>query len=191
MTRAARGSSRRWQTRSRPWSNGCARRQRRDEEDERGGHTHADALPSLHCPSPLSPRSRQGNNVSIQTNPITQDVYAAHLGRDDAGAIAAFLDGASTRVLAASVAVARAPGGGGGGSGGGSGGGQLQVRLSNSAEWPPGCHYQIVLVKPGQGPLRAEDVPRGVRVVAAAASPAARCVLGSGRVSGVVLQRGG
>lgn len=53
-----------------------------------------------------------------------------HLAADESGAIAAFLDDATTRLLQVSVAK--------GGSGG-----QLQLRLANAADFPPGCSYQV------------------------------------------------
>jgi hypothetical protein len=58
-----------------------------------------------------------------------QAAYAEHLGKDDSGAIAAFLDDPSTSLLQVSLAK--------------SSNGQLQVRLTNSADFPKGCFYQV------------------------------------------------
>lgn len=58
-----------------------------------------------------------------------QAAYADYLAKDESGAIAAFLDDPSTSLLQISLAK--------------SGSGQLQVRLSNSANFPKGCFYQV------------------------------------------------
>lgn len=58
-----------------------------------------------------------------------QAAYAEYLGKDDSGAIAAFLDDPRTSLLQVSLAK--------------SSNGQLQVRLTNSADFPKGCFYQV------------------------------------------------
>jgi len=102
----------------------------------------------LHCRSP-----------PLYNNATLQDAYAAHLARDDSGAIASFLEDATVRVLAASVAQGR--------------GGQLQVRLANSTDFPAGCQHQITLIKPAAAAVQPSDVPRNIRIVTTAQSPLA------------------
>nr|BCL66104.1 cytoplasmic dynein 1b heavy chain [Volvox africanus] len=85
-----------------------------------------------------------------------QDQYAAYLGQDDCGAIAAFLD-SPQRTLQAGVS--------------GLGTGQLQLKLSNLAEFPDGCEFSVVVTKLRHGPLRVEDIPAGVAVATIARSP--------------------
>ncbi|GFR50179.1 hypothetical protein Agub_g12346, partial [Astrephomene gubernaculifera] len=85
-----------------------------------------------------------------------QDQYAAYLGQDDSGAIAAFLDSTNSTLQAAVS---------------GLGTGQLQLKLSNTAEFPDGCEFSVVLSKLRSGPLRPEDVPGGVAVSTVAHSP--------------------
>lgn len=58
-----------------------------------------------------------------------QAAYAEYLGKDESGAIAAFLDDPSTSLLQVSLAK--------------SSNGQLQVRLTNTADFPKGCFYQV------------------------------------------------
>jgi hypothetical protein len=58
-----------------------------------------------------------------------QAAYADYLGKDDSGAIAAFLDGPGTSLLQVSLAKSST--------------GQLQVRVSNTADFPKGCFYQV------------------------------------------------
>ncbi|KAG2426397.1 hypothetical protein HYH02_014824 [Chlamydomonas schloesseri] len=85
-----------------------------------------------------------------------QDQYAAYLGQDENGAIAAFLDSTQS-TLQAGVS--------------GLGTGQLQLKLSNAAEFPEGCEFSVVLSKLRAGPIRTEDVPGGVAVATVAHSP--------------------
>ncbi|KXZ45909.1 DHC7 protein [Gonium pectorale] len=53
----------------------------------------------------------------------------------------------------------------------GLGTGQLQLKLSNAAEFPEGCEFSVVLSKLKAGPLTAEDIPAGVAVATVAHSP--------------------
>lgn len=102
-----------------------------------------------------------------------QDVYATHLARDDSGAIAAFLDDGAVRTLQVRpldlaacmppLAQASPPPGPEGAhsmiapapqaSVAKTQAGQLQVRLSNAPDRPPGCHAQLTLTKRLPGPL--------------------------------------
>nr|BBC28429.1 cytoplasmic dynein 1b heavy chain [Yamagishiella unicocca] len=85
-----------------------------------------------------------------------QDQYAAYLGQDENGSIASFLDSAQS-TLQAGVS--------------GLGTGQLQLKLSNAAEFSEGCEFSVVLTKLRAGPLRTEDVPAGVALATVAHSP--------------------
>nr|ADI46936.1 DHC1bm [Volvox carteri f. nagariensis] len=85
-----------------------------------------------------------------------QDEYAAFLGQDEGGAVAAFLD-SSQNTLQAGVS--------------GLGTGHLEMKLSNSAEFPDGCEFSVVLTKLRTGPLRTEDIPAGVAVATVSRSP--------------------
>jgi hypothetical protein len=55
--------------------------------------------------------------------------------------------------------------------------GQLQVRLANSTDYPPGCQYQITLIRPvGATAVQLSDIPHGIGITTTAQSPLARCV---------------
>ncbi len=60
---------------------------------------------------------------------VVQEAYAQYIAKDDSGAISAFLDDGGVRMLQAAVAKAA--------------NGQVQVRLTNAADFPQGCCYQV------------------------------------------------
>nr|ADI46856.1 DHC1bf [Volvox carteri f. nagariensis] len=108
----------------------------------------------------MSTESRKAFVVSTIASAIAppgqQDQYAAYLAQDESGAIGAFLDSPQTTLQAAVS---------------GLGTGQLQLKLSNSAEFPDACEYSVVLTKMRGEPLQSEDVPTGVTVATVARSP--------------------
>ncbi|WIA17572.1 hypothetical protein OEZ85_014399 [Tetradesmus obliquus] len=104
---------------------------------------------------------RDGRLEEVQlrraANDEGQAAYAEYLRRDDSGAIAAFLDDATTNLLQVSVAK--------------SANGQLQVRLTNAADFPQACFYQLSLCKVKPGVLVLADIPGGIALSTIANSP--------------------
>ena len=56
----------------------------------------------------------------------------------------------------------------------GLGTGQLQLQLSTSPGFPPGCQYQITLSKIRPGPVAVSDIPAGIQVSSVSNTPMSR-----------------